>query len=269
MNSSTTWSWTWDETLYAGSAEHYAAGRRPYPAALADVIRDELGLDGTGRLLDVGCGPGSLTTLLAPLFAAAVGVDADPGMIEVARRSAPAIGWHCLRAEELPGGLGRFRVMSFAQSFHWMDQPVVARAARDMLDPGGAWVHVAAMTHRGDEDEDPLWEAIDRLIRSYLGPVRRAGRGVLPTGTRAGEEDVMRAAGWQGPVRREIRQGVVTRTLDQMVSAVFSLSGSTAHQFGDRSPAFERDLRDLLLAIAPEGRFSQRQGPIEVVIWRP
>ena len=61
-----TGAWEWDESLYAGSAAHYAAGRMPYPSRLAEVVRDAVGLDGTGRLLDVGCGPGSLTLLLAP-----------------------------------------------------------------------------------------------------------------------------------------------------------------------------------------------------------
>jgi len=28
--------WEWDETLYAGSAAFYVAGRRPYPAVMAD-----------------------------------------------------------------------------------------------------------------------------------------------------------------------------------------------------------------------------------------
>lgn len=51
--------WQWDESLYAGSAAHYGVGRMPYSPSLADAIRRELGLDGTGRLLDVGCGPGS------------------------------------------------------------------------------------------------------------------------------------------------------------------------------------------------------------------
>jgi len=37
---------------------------------------------GHGRLLDVGCGPGSLTLLLAPLFDQAVGLDPDPDMLE-------------------------------------------------------------------------------------------------------------------------------------------------------------------------------------------
>ena len=80
--------WSWDETLFAGSAEYYMRGRFGYPQELADALRDELRLDGTGRLLDVGCGPGPLTLLLAPLFDRAVGVDADADMLAVARRCA-------------------------------------------------------------------------------------------------------------------------------------------------------------------------------------
>lgn len=41
-------------------------------------------LDGTGRLLDIGCGPGSLTLPLAPHYADGVAIDADPDMIRVA-----------------------------------------------------------------------------------------------------------------------------------------------------------------------------------------
>ncbi|MGW0523309.1 class I SAM-dependent methyltransferase [Crossiella sp. NPDC003009] len=69
-----------------GSAEHYARGRLAYPAGLADALAAQLRLDGTGRLLDIGCGPGSLTLPLARLFQEAVGVDADPDMITEAER---------------------------------------------------------------------------------------------------------------------------------------------------------------------------------------
>lgn len=82
----------WDETLYAGSAEFYAAGRLPYPPALAETLRAVLGAAPVGRLLDVGCGPGSLTLLVAGLFEAAVGLDPDPGMISHARQAARHAG---------------------------------------------------------------------------------------------------------------------------------------------------------------------------------
>src|SRR3954452_23213833 len=73
--------WRWDETLYAGSAAYYLVGRLPYPKAVAEALAHELGLDRTQRLLDVGCGPGSLTLVVAPWVSLAVGVDADREMI--------------------------------------------------------------------------------------------------------------------------------------------------------------------------------------------
>ncbi|MGY4772935.1 class I SAM-dependent methyltransferase [Kribbella sp. CWNU-51] len=274
---STEWNWQWDPSLYAGSAEHYAVGRMAYPAALANAVRDELGLDGSGRLLDVGCGPGSLTLLLAPLFAEAVGVDADAGMLEVAasRSELTNVRWRQLRAEELPADLGTFRVVTFAQSFHWMDQALVADRVRGMLTPDGAWVHVGATTHRGVEGTDelphprPPWDDIDKLVVRYLGPVRRAGRSVLPTGTRGGEEEVMRAAGYHGPTRIVVGGNEIEdRSVDDIVASVFSLSSSTPHLLGPDLAAFEADLRDLLTKAAGNGLFSERRREIEAVIWR-
>jgi SAM-dependent methyltransferase len=266
-----------DETLYLGSAAHYPVGRMPYPAVLAEAVRAELGLDGTGRLLDVGCGPGSLTLLLAPLFAAAVGVDADAGMVAEARaRAGGAVEYRQLRAEELPAGLGTFRAVTFAQSFHWMDQELVAERVRPMIEDGGAWVHVGATTHRGVDGTDPLarprppWDRVEELIATYLGRERRAGQATLPAGTRSGEEDVMRQAGYRGPRRVHVGGGdVVTRDADEIVSSVFSLSGSAPHLFADRLPAFEADLRDLLRDASPDGLFAERRRETELVIWRP
>ena len=141
--------WSWDPTLYAGSATHYVAGRVPYPRELSTVLVDALALRGTGRLLDVGCGPGSLTLLLAPHVAQAIGVDADPDMLAEAARLAREqdltnTTWRNLRAEDLPADLLPVDVVTFAQSFHWMDRPRVAAAARGLLTPGGALVHVRA-----------------------------------------------------------------------------------------------------------------------------
>jgi SAM-dependent methyltransferase len=244
------------------------------------VIVDVLGLDGTGRLLDVGCGPGSLTLLLAPHVAEAVGVDADAGMLAQAARRASEQGarnvtWHRLRAEDLSGALGTFRVVTFAQSFHWMDQARVAERVRPLLEPAGAWVHVRATTNQGVPGEDPLpaprppWEEVRRLVQAYLGTTPRAGQGVLRR-PRSGEEDVMRAAGYQGPQRLHVEQGqVVRRDLDEVVSAVFSLSGSAPHLFGDRLALFEHELRAMLRRTSPDGGFAERVEDIDVVIWRP
>lgn len=84
--------WNWDESLFAGAAGYYEQGRLPYAPGLADAFAASLALDGQGRLLDVGCGPGTVTLQLAPLFEAAVGLDPDTGMLECASRSAAGRG---------------------------------------------------------------------------------------------------------------------------------------------------------------------------------
>jgi SAM-dependent methyltransferase len=274
----------WDETLYEGAARHYQRGRMPYPPEIATTLAAALGLDGTGRLLDVGCGPGSVTLVLAPLFAGAVGIDADPDMVAVAREEADRAGvrtvaFRHLRAEELPGGLGRFRVITFAQSFHWLDRAPVAATARRMLEPGGAVVHVQAITHAGVRASDalpapePPHEAILTLVRQYLGQQRRAGQRTVAGGTTpGGEASVFRAAGFRGPVQVPVEvapeHDVFRRTEDQVVAAVFSLSYAAPHLFGDRLGAFETDLRDLLRETAPDGRFAERRRRVVLDIWR-
>jgi 2-polyprenyl-3-methyl-5-hydroxy-6-metoxy-1,4-benzoquinol methylase len=128
----------WDPTLYSGSAPFYLEGRLPYAPGMADALARALELDGRGRLLDVGCGPGIVALELASLFEQVVGLDADPDMIaeaeaETRRRGVENARWEHLRAEELPAGLGRFRVATLAQSFHWMQRERVASTFRALV----------------------------------------------------------------------------------------------------------------------------------------
>lgn len=259
--------WEWDPSLYSGSAGYYARGRAAYPPELAEAFVAELGLDGSGRLLDVGCGPGSLTLLLAGSFEEAVGLDADEGMLAEARRLSGACRWVHRRAEELPAGLGRFRLVTFAQSFHWFDRPRVAAAVRGMLDPGGVCAHVHAATHEG-VGSVPRVE-IAELVREYLGAVRRAGQGTLPRGTPGGEAEIYRGAGFRGPRRFTVPGRVVTRTVDEVVAGVFSLSSSAPHLFGERRAEFEAGLRELLERASPAGVFTERLREIAVDLWEP
>jgi SAM-dependent methyltransferase len=269
----------WQPLLYAGSARYYAVGRTSYPTALANALATALKLEGSGSLLDVGCGPGNFTLLMAPWFDQVTGVDADGDMLGEAERQAEQAGignvwWRQLRAEELPADLGQYRVISFAQSFHWMDQPTVARAALSMLQPGGACVHVHATTHRGVDSDAvlphprPPRSAIDDLVTRYLGSASPWGKGLPPArGNR--EEEVWRAAGCFGPQRVEVPGEVVERTSDQIVAGIFSLSSSTPHLFGEHREAFEADLRQLLQEANPSGIFSEQMREIAADIWRP
>jgi hypothetical protein len=133
------------------------------------------------------------------------------------------VRWRVLRAEDLPAGLGRFRLVTFAQSFHWMDRGRVAAAVHGMLEAGGTCVHVHATTHEGVDSPGPMPHpeppraAIAELVRRYLGPERRAGQGVLPDGTPSGEERSYRTAGFSGPRRLELPGQLVERSADEVM----------------------------------------------------
>lgn len=279
--------WDWDDTLYAGAAGYYPAGRMPYPDSVARAVQAELRLDGTGRLLDVGCGPGSLTLLLAPLFEIAVGVDGSDEMIATARAQGTRAGvanveWIVRRAEDVGRDLGRFRAVTFAQSFHWLNRPKVAGLVLDVLEPGGACVIVYATTHAGVDGADPLPRPrppraeIDELIGTYLGSMRRAGRGTRPARERPGDdtgladEEVLALAGFRGPDRLGIAAGpIAERDEDEIVASVFSLSYAAPGHFGPRRGEFERELRGLLRRAAPDGRFCEQPRDIRIDVWRP
>lgn len=266
--------WTWDESLFAGSATHYERGRLPYSPAVAEVFEHALRLDGRGRLLDVGSGPGTVVRRLAHLFEAAVGLDPDAPMLEEAERLARAEGvtnatWVRLRAEDLPARLGRFRVVTFAQSFHWMDRPLVARAVRTMLEPEGAVVHLDS-AHRDLEWEPSLPEAaIEELRVRWLGRDRRAGRSVRNTSP-SGEPEVFAAAGFAGPEVVAVPDGrVIERTVDDLVAERLATSGTAPHLFGERLDEFVRELGEVLAAATPSGRFSVRLPDNILNVYRP
>lgn len=136
-------------------------------------------------------------------------------MLIEAARSAQAsqarnVTWRRMRAEELPADLPPPRVVTFAQSFHWMDRRRVAAAVRDLLIPGGAVVHVHAKTHQGVDTDvalphpKPPRVAIARLVQRYLGSYHRAGQGVLTVGTADSEDIIYHAAGFTGPQQAEV-----------------------------------------------------------------
>ncbi|MDX3853281.1 class I SAM-dependent methyltransferase [Streptomyces sp. AK02-01A] len=272
--------WEWDDTLFLGAAPYYQRGRLPYAPGLADMLAEVLTLDGRGRLIDVGCGPGTLALGLAHLFSEVVGVDPDSGMIAEAGRRAAEAGvtdkarWVRIRAEYLPAGLGTFTIATFGQSFHWMDRDLVAATVRDMLRWAGALVHIADLkteTRAVDGLPHPAvpYTAVQDLIRQYLGPVRRAGRGVLPHGTPGGESAVLSRAGFSGPERYVVPGGqALERTCGDVLAWVFSLSSSAPHLFGTRHGDFEADLNRLLRDASPSGRFSERRPGTEIFVWR-
>ncbi|KAL2265067.1 hypothetical protein VTJ83DRAFT_7577 [Remersonia thermophila] len=92
------------------------------------------------RIIDLGCGPGNSTSLLAPRFpnATITGVDSSPAMLATARITLPQVEFVQADAKEYEPPLGTDLVFSNAM-FHWLRSrdriPTVERLVKG-LEPG-------------------------------------------------------------------------------------------------------------------------------------
>ena len=268
----------YDPTIYLGAAAHYRHGRPPYSPDLENFLAGELRLDDTAHLLDAGCGPGTLTVRLAPLFGETVGLDPDADMLTEGRRAADELGltgirWIQARAEDLPDAApGPYRLVTFGQSFHWTDEEQVAETVFDLLEPGGVLaliVHTAEGRPRPAPLGTPIpHPEITALVEKYLGSARRAGQGTLPA-RRHRFEDVLARTRFDAP-RTAFLPGVpnLLRDSESVLAGYFSLSWAAPHLFGERAEDFAADVRSLLASRSPDGRFWDWPGDTEIVMAR-
>ena len=269
----------YDPTIYRGSAAYYARGRPPYSRALVTTLVAEVGLDGSSRLLDVGCGPGVLAIAFAGHVAEAIGLDPDAEMLaEGARRAVHGgianIRWVQALAEDIPAlDLGRFKLVTFGQSFHWTDRERVAEAVYEILEPGGALAlivhaHAGRPQPRGPGYPPIPHDAIHALIERYLGPRRRAGQGFAPPPGDRFEDTLARTR--FGAPRRIFCAGRpdIVQDIDAVLANYFSTSFAAPHLFGDQRERFEADVRAELAARSPSGLFWDWPGDTEILLAR-
>ena len=240
----------------------------------------ELPLDGHGRLLDVGTGPGVLVVDLAPFFDEAVAVDPDPGMLAEGERRAEAAGlrgirWLQAAAEDLGdfGHLvtGPYRLVTFGQSYHWTAGVEVLDAVYELLEPDGT---VALIGHCAEGRPEPRGPArphipedeIMTLVRQFI----RDDPGLLSKGRRSAphlyqaELHASRFGGCRtvyAPGRPDI-----VRNVDSIVAGYYSTSYAAPRRFGDSREDFEAALRALLRRHSPEGLFWDWPGDTEIVL---
>lgn len=262
---------SWDEYLFKGTAHHYVRGRQPYADGLAEALHRELNTTGSGMLVDVGSGPGTLALLLATQFSDVLAVEPDRDMAAIGmKRTAaqtPNVRWRVQPAEDLQLTAGSVDVAVFGQSFHWVDRPLVASRMRSALRPGGHLVLVSDVKDVAAPSPVPMDE-IKALVQEYVGADRRAGTRTLPHGTPDDEEEVLARAGFVGPRRVVVDSpGTVFRDVDSVVADVYSRSNSAQHLFGERVDEFDRRLHALLVAHVVDGGFTVDRPATDVRIW--
>jgi SAM-dependent methyltransferase len=119
------------------SAEGYAKNAAFVPALGAPLL-DRLNPQTGERILDVGCGDGTLTTQIVASGATVVGVDASPDMI--AASQARGLDARLMDAQKLPFA-GEFDAAFSNAVLHWIpDADAVIAGVHRALKPGGRFV---------------------------------------------------------------------------------------------------------------------------------
>ena len=162
-------------------AEQYDAARPGYPAELVDAALERGGLRAGDEVVEVGCGTGKLTELLAARGLRVDAVDPGASMIAFAERrvgSAPHVRFHVARFEDVDLPAGAYAALFSATAFHWVDPHVGWRKAAALLEPGGVLallMHAHVRDERSDEQERGFREILRRHapeVEETLPPLR-------------------------------------------------------------------------------------------------
>jgi trans-aconitate methyltransferase len=169
------WLRRWD-----AQQEQYIADREERFAVVGDVVADTLRQHPSPTVLDLGCGPGSLSDRLAARLpdAQLVGIDADPLLLALARATVPSNvrlvearlgtpGW--VDALDLSGPV---HAAVSTTALHWLSESDLGRLYRDLAElivPGGVLVDGDHFT-----DSQPRLSELQRLVRQGRKG-RRAG----------------------------------------------------------------------------------------------
>jgi trans-aconitate methyltransferase len=264
---------TYDPSLFEGAAEGYAQYRTKYPPIVFDKLAEIFNLNGQGRLLDLGTGPGLISIALRTQFEEVVAIDPDPEMIAEAKRQAAAVGannitWLEQGAELIDSSLGKFKLTTIGRAFHWMERELVLERLYELLtDDGGL-----ALLQTGDnpwESNLPWKQAAVEVVKKWLGEERRTGQ--RGQGTRKpvdpphevviGNSAFARQENYEVPFEK-------SWTIDSYLGYLYTTAFSLKIFYGDNAPAFEKDLREALLAVEPSGHFTEELKATILVAWK-
>jgi SAM-dependent methyltransferase len=258
-----------DPSRFTSAIPHYIAGRPAYAERLVTWLARETGLTGTSRVLDLGCGPGSLTLPLKRFCGTLFAIDPDRAMIaageELARSAGLDIDWRVGSSFDLGDDLAPLDLVTIGRAFHWMDREATLERLNELVGPGGAVALVNTELHA---EGTRSWHAAFEELRKAHGRFDAFYR------WRKGES-------WEEHVSVLCRSpfGEVSRisvfeqrtaTIDELVARALSFSANSPSSLGDEGrKSYEDAVRTRMLALEPSGRFPEIVESVAFIARRP
>ncbi len=127
--------------LWSIAPEYWSQHFEPWFMPMYKKVLDQLQLNDEHLVLDAGCGAGLFSKLAFKTGAQVIGVDAAPGLLEVARKRNPEISFLEEDLESLPFTNDRFDVVTGFNSFQYAASFQNAlKEVNRVLKPGGRLV---------------------------------------------------------------------------------------------------------------------------------
>lgn len=180
------WEAFWDKQAHAHQPQLQVgriglAGQEGIETRIAEHIATKLNLQADDVLLDVCCGNGMLTALLASKCKQALGVDLSAKLIEKAKTTHVAANLHFARANalQLSGLGGKFTKINLYFSFQYFEDYETGRRVlaemSSLLAPGGA-------IFIGDTPDARRWWAYYNEPLKWLRYMYQTWKGTEPMG---------------------------------------------------------------------------------------
>ena len=235
------------------AAEAYDSFMGRYSRLLSPQLVDLAGVDGSERVLDVGCGPGALTSeLVARLGAASVAaVDPSAAFVEAVRARHPGVEVRQAAAELLPFADREFDA-AFAQLVvHFMADPVAGLAEMARVTKRDGVVAAAVWDHAGSGGPlSVFWTAARELDPDVDDESELAG-------VREGHlEELFRAAGLRAIERAVLTARLEHPSFDEWWAPFTQGVGPAGAYTARLDPNRRTKLRELCRAALPDAPFT-------------
>jgi ubiquinone/menaquinone biosynthesis C-methylase UbiE len=235
------------------AAEAYDQFMGRYSRLLAPQLADLAGVETGQRAIDVGCGPGALTAVLAERIGPGniAAVDPSEPFVAAARERFPGVDVRVATAESLPFGDGGFDVALAQLVVHFMTDPVGGLAEmRRVTRRGGVVVACVWDFHGGRSPLSPFWTAIAEMEPGHTGES-------LYAGARQGHlVDLFRAAGLRDVTEHELVADMQHQTFEEWWDPFTNGVGPAGSLAASLDEDRRRDLRARIRAALPEPPFT-------------
>ncbi|HEX2766777.1 MAG TPA: class I SAM-dependent methyltransferase [Candidatus Limnocylindria bacterium] len=235
------------------AAEAYDRFMGRYSRLLAPQLADLASVSTGQRVLDVGCGPGALTSeLVARLGADAVAaVDPSPPFVAAIRARLPGVAVQEASASSLPFADGAFDAVLAQLVVHFMPDPEAGIAEMTRVCTSGGVVAACVWDIAGGRaPHSPFWQAVHDLFGDAEDESERPG-------ARAGHlVSLFKAVGLSDVVERELVARREHASFEEWWEPYEEGVGPAGQYVAALSPDARGALRDRCRVLLPEPPFT-------------